>query len=81
MIGFQYDWTVSMFSPTNPQVAFNIFQFPPGFPNITANMGFPNANKIDEQLTYPATGFGFGLYFGIAVNMLAVIVTVFKFAL
>jgi len=81
MIGFQYNWTVSIFNPANPHVAFNMFRFPPGFPNITANMDFPNANIIDQEFSYPATGFGFGLYFSIALCLLAVIVIAVKLTL
>ncbi len=81
MIGFKYNWTTSLLDPNNPHVAFNIFRFPPGFRNVTANMGFPNANIIDQEVAYPASGFGFGVYFSIALCLLAVIVISVKLTL
>ncbi len=70
-----------MFDKSNPQVAFNIFRFPPGFSNITANVGFPNANTIDQEVSYPASGFGFGIYFSIALCLVALIVITVKLTL
>lgn len=68
-IGFLNNWTVSMFNPANPQVAFFIFAFPPGFPNITAFFDYPDQNSIDFELTYPATSYGFVLYLGISLGL------------